>query len=299
MGWWPVKIIAVLNVIEQLGWSSVGCKNGSPEFAQCIANSVETGITGGLALAAVSNGAVGSELGVIICAIAGLVFSFFGLRAVLKYEEYAWAIFFIVFMVIYGEAGTQADITTPTELTGTVLSGTCLSLIAVVYGSSASWCSIVSDYYVHYHPDTSVHKVFWLTTLGISVPTCIGMCAGACVGSAFGLIPSWEDTYSNDGVGYLVQLILYPRGFAKFICVLLVLSGIGMNCIAIYSGALSIQQFARPLQRVPRFVWTLALFVGILLLGLVGRNHLLAFLQNFLSLLGYWNTTYFVIVFLE
>jgi len=31
----------------------------------------------------------------------------------------------------------------------------------------------------------------------------------------------------------------------------------------------------------------------------VGRNHLLAFLQNFLSLLGYWNTTYFVIVFLE
>jgi len=27
MGWWPVKIIAVLNVIEQLGWSSVGCKN--------------------------------------------------------------------------------------------------------------------------------------------------------------------------------------------------------------------------------------------------------------------------------
>ena len=83
-----------------------------------------------------------------------------------------------------------------------------------------------------------MHKVFWLTTLGISVPTCIGMCAGACVGSAFNLIPAWEDTYSNDGVGYLVQLILYPRGFAKFICVLLVLSGIGMNCIAIYSGCL-------------------------------------------------------------
>ena len=92
----------------------------------------------------------------------------------------------------------------------------------------------------------------------------------------------------DQGVGYLVQLILYPRGFAKFICVLLVLSGIGMNAIAMYSGALSIQQFARPLQGLPRFLWTALIFVGILLLGLAGRNHLLAFLQNFLSLLGYW-----------
>lgn len=141
------------------------------------------------------------------------------------------------------------------------------------------------------------------------------MVAGACVGSAFGIIPAWDDVYTNEGVGYLVQTILYPRGFAKFICVLLVLSGIGMNCIAIYSGALSIQQFARPLQVVPRFVWTFTIFVGILLLGLVGRNHLLSFLQNFLSLLGlvpvkstrryiltsyrYWNSAYFVIVYVE
>jgi len=114
------------------------------------------------------------------------------------------------------------------------------------------------------------------------------MTAGASVASAFNLIPAWQEVNENQGVGYLVQVILYPQGFAKFICVLLVLSGIGMNCIAIYSGALSIQQFARPLQRVPRFMWTACIFVGILLLGLAGRNHLLAFLQNFLSLLGYW-----------
>ena len=35
----------------------------------------------------------------------------------------------------------------------------------------------------------------------------------------------WAQTYTNSGVGELVQTILYPLGFAKFILVLLVLSG--------------------------------------------------------------------------
>lgn len=74
---------------------------------------------------------------------------------------------------------------------------------------------------------------------------------------------------------------------------------VGMNCIAIYSAALSIQQFARPLQAVPRFFWTLVVFVGILLIGIAGRNHLLVVLENFLALLGYWNTAFFAILFLE
>ena len=37
----------------------------------------------------------------------------------------------------------------------------------------------------------------------------------------------------------------------------------------------------------------------ILLLGLAGRNQLLVYLQNFLSLLGYWSTVFFVIIFSE
>lgn len=72
-----------------------------------------------------------------------------------------------------------------------------------------------------------------------------------------------------------------------------------MNCVAMYSAGLSIQQFARPLQVIPRFLWTLLVFVGVILLALAGRDHLLAILQNFLSLLGYWNTSFFVILFTE
>lgn len=280
-GWWPSKIIAALNVIEQLGWSSVGC------------------ITGGLALSAVSDGHINLALGVVIIALVGLCFSFVGLRAVLTYEKYAWAIFFVIFMIMYGQTASKADAKTKSVLSGESLSAQVLTLLAVVYGSSASWCSIVSDFYVQYPVNTSKTKVFILTALGITIPTCIGMVLGCCVGSTMGINSTWANTYDEDGVGQLIQVILYPLGFAKFLLVILVLSGIGMNCIAIYSAALSIQQFARPLSVVPRFMWTLIVFVGILLIGLAGRNHLLAVLQNFLSLLGYWNTSFFVILFVE
>lgn len=68
---------------------------------------------------------------------------------------------------------------------------------------------------------------------------------------------------------------------------------------SIYSAAISCQQFARPFARVPRFVWTILCFIAILLLGLAGRNQLYEYLQDFLSLLGYWATVFFVIIFTE
>lgn len=281
MGWWPAKIIAALNVVEQVGWSSVGC------------------ITGGLALSAVSDGRINLVLGVVIVAVVGLIFSFVGLRAVLSYEKYAWAVFFVIFMVMYGELAPQASLSTPAAATGLTNSGCALTLFAVIYGSSASWCSIVSDFYVQYPVNTSQTKVFLLTTCGIAIPTCIGMLLGCCVGSTMGVDSTWADTYDKDGVGELLQTILYPRGFAKFLLVVLVMSGIGMNCIAIYAGALSIQQFAQPLSLIPRFIWTFIVFIAIILIGIAGRNHLLTVLQNFLSLLGYWNTSLFVILFIE
>ena len=206
LGWWPAKIIAFLNVVEQLGWSSVGC------------------ITGGLALTAVSDGRVSLVLGVVIIAVAGTCFSFVGLRAVLKYEEYAWLVFLVIFIIIYGEAAGFADLQTQSTLTGMDLSGAVLSLLAIAYGSSASWCSIVADYYVQYEVNTPKWKVFWLTTMGICLPTSFGMIVGSCVVSHKSADPTWETAY-DAGLGYFIQTILYPNGFAKFILVLLVLSG--------------------------------------------------------------------------
>jgi purine-cytosine permease-like protein len=151
LGFYPSSIIALLNVIEQLGWASVNC------------------ITGGLALNAVSDGHVSIAVGVVIIACVSLLFSFVGLRGVLLYDKYAWILSFIIFMIIYGAAAHRANLSAPPTVTGMTKSGNALSLIGVVYGSSASWSSIVSDFYVHYPVDTSKVKIFLYTTLGITI----------------------------------------------------------------------------------------------------------------------------------
>lgn len=207
LGYYPSSIIALLNVIEQLGWASVSC------------------ITGGLALSAASDGHLSIAVGVVIVACVSLVFSFIGLRGVLAYEQYAWIVFTVVFMIIYGEAAPRANLAAPATASGAAtLSGNALSLFAVIYGSSASWSSIVSDFYVQYPVDTPKTKVFLYTTFGISIPTCIGMLVGSCVSSALDTDPEWSAAFEV-GLGQLLQVIIYPRGFAKFILVLLVLSG--------------------------------------------------------------------------
>lgn len=280
-GWYPSKLIAALNVISQIGWSSVGC------------------ITGGSALSAVSNGRINSILGCVIIAVGSSIINLFGLKAILFYEKYAWAVFFVLFMIMYGEMAPRADVATKSTLKGADLSASALSLLSVVYGSSVSWCSIAADYYVHYPINTSKTKVFILTTLGISISTCIGMVLGCCVGSTMGANTDLADIYDNKGVGFLLQDMLFPRGFAKFILVILVLAGIGMNCINLYSCALSVQQFARPFARIPRFCWTLVLFGVVTGIAVGGRDNLNAYLQDFLSLLGYWGTSFFVILYTE
>ncbi|KAI1199971.1 permease for cytosine/purines, uracil, thiamine, allantoin-domain-containing protein [Nemania serpens] len=280
-GWWPNKIIAALNVVVQIGWAAVAC------------------ITGGLALTAAADGHLSLVVGIVILAIVAVLISFIGLKAILVYERYAWIVFFAIFLIFFGEVGRYADNTTPSSLKGADLTGGILSLIAVVYGSSASWVSIASDYYVHYPANVSRVKVFFMTTFGIGIPTSVGMVAGCVVASALNNRPDWAATYENDGIGFLIQTMLYPRGFAKLILVLLVLSGINVNVVSIYSAAIACQQFAHPCARVPRFVWTFICFLLILGLALGGREQLNLYLQNFLSLLGYWSTSYFAILLIE
>ncbi|KAK1821329.1 hypothetical protein LTR12_004215 [Friedmanniomyces endolithicus] len=280
-GWYPNKIIAALNTIQQIGWSAVGC------------------ITGGIALQAVSNGTIPIAVGIIIIAVISLVVSLVGLKVILVYERYAWLAYLCIFIIIFSMTGRYADNTTPTALTGADLSGNVLTLIAIVYGSSASWATVASDYYVLYPATVNRSKVFILTTLGIGLPTATGMMAGCVVSSALNNRPDWLAVYTappGNQIGYLIQTMLYPRGFADFILVLLVLSGVNCNILNTYSAAISCQQFARPFAKVPRFIWTFLCFGVIIALALAGRNQLLAYLQNFLSLLGYWCTSYFTIV---
>lgn len=124
------------------------------------------------------------------------------------------------------------------------------------------------------------------------------MVVGALSASALDHREEWAAAYEM-GLGSLVQVMIYPTNLAKTLLVLLALATVAVNAVGIYSAGLSLQQFARPLEVVPRFVWTTLMFGAMILLSLAGRDQLLSFLQSFLSLLGYWNTSFFVIMAAE
>ncbi|KAI0012600.1 permease for cytosine/purines, uracil, thiamine, allantoin-domain-containing protein [Xylariaceae sp. FL0662B] len=279
-GWYPSKIIALLNVIQEVGWAASGS------------------ITGGLALSALSDGKVGSALGVVICSVIGFIVSFQGMGGIFKFMDYAWLVLLIIFLIMLGETGRFGDLTTPPSVDGATASGAMLTLFSIMYGWGGCCAAFMSDYYVEFPADIPGVRVFLLTFLGFVIPSWIGLGLGAVVASALPNIPEWKDQYEM-GIGFLAQTVIYPYGLAKVILFLLVLAGIGLTCASMYSAGLSIQQFARPLSLVPRFVWTLLIFAVVILLGLAGSNELLVFLQNFLSLLGYYATAVFVCLFAE
>lgn len=279
-GWWPNKLVALLNVIQQIGWAAVGC------------------ITGGVALSAVASHHLSPRVGVVIIAAISFCFSLLGLRVILVYERYAWIVFFVIFMILFGEAAPYVDNKTPTSLEGSALPGAVLTLLAIVYGSSASWCTIASDYYVEYPANENRIKVFLLTTLGLAVPTSIGMTAGAVAASTLNNQPAWKDAY-DEGIGDALLNIFRPSGFSHFLVVMLMLSAVNVNIMNTYSAGLSIQQMAKPLSAVPRFIWTFLCFAITIGLGVGGSSDLNQYLQSFLSLLGYWCTSYFIIILEE
>ncbi|KAI1467809.1 putative nucleoside transporter [Daldinia caldariorum] len=289
LGWYPSKVIAILNVIQQIGW----CASGS--------------ITGGQALYAFSDGKVGSQLGVVIVSIMSLGFSFFGLKAVYIFEKFAWLVFLGIFLIILGEIGRFADLSAPSSAKGpSNIAGAVLTYFGVMYGSSASCAGesnsyldcYVSDFYAEHPANIAKTKIFLLTFVGLFVSTCLSAIAGAIAASALHNNPQWNEQYEV-GVGFLLQTMIHPYRLAKAILFLLMFASVGLNCGSMYSAGLSIQQASYRLAAVPRFVWEIFCFAAVIALGLAGSDRLLVFLQNFLSLLGYYATAVFVCLFTE
>lgn len=280
-GWYPNKLIALINVAQQIGWSASGC------------------ISGGVVLSAVANGHLSLIVGIIIISVVAQAVCLMGLKLILAVERYTWIAFFVVILIIYGEVGNQANIHVSATVSGLELAGSILSYLAIVYGSTASWSLIASDYYAHYSADTSRVTIFFSAALGLALPTCLTMMAGAVAASSFATHPTWAAIYANQGIGYALQEMLHPVGFAKFLLVMLVLSSIGVMTLNNYSASISIQQISPWLARIPRFVWSLVLFGIVIAISIAGRNNLISYLEAFASILGYCATSYVVILWLE
>ncbi|KAI1416106.1 putative nucleoside transporter [Hypoxylon sp. FL1857] len=280
LGWYPAKVIAIFNVVQEIGW----CACGS--------------ITGGQALSAFSGGKVGTDIGVIICTVISFVFSFFGLTACYRFAKYTWFIFAAIFLVMLAETARFGDLTSPPSAQGATGSGALLTFLSIMYGSSASCAGYASDFYVEYPVNISKLTVFLLTSAGFYLATTICAISGAVIASALPNNKQWNEQY-NAGIGFLIQTAVHPYALAQIMLFLLMFTAVGLSCGSMYSASLSIQLSTQKLAVVPRFIWTVICFAAVVALSLAGSDRLLVFLQDFLSLLGYYATAVFVCLVTE
>ncbi|KAK5132898.1 hypothetical protein LTR08_008418 [Meristemomyces frigidus] len=277
-GWWGVKLIAVFNVCACIGWSSVN----SIVAAQLI-HAVNSDVPG--------------FAGILIVACCTFLITVFGYKIVHAYEFYSWIPSTIIFLIVFGIFAHSGDFrNTPWE-TGTAEMGGVLSFGSVIFGFAIGWASYAADYTVYQSSSQSKAKIFGWTFLGLIVPLLFTQMLGVAVMSATsanGGDNRYQEGYDASKTGGLLGAVLiYHTGtFGKFCLVMLALSTIANNCPNIYSVSLTVQVFARWIQRVPRFLWTVVATCAYIAIAIPGYSDFEAVLENFMNFIGYWLAIY-------
>jgi len=271
MGWWPSKIVCVLNIILMVGYISISA------------------VIGGQMLSAVSGdgeGQMSIVVGIVVVEVVILVVAVFGMRAFHAYERYAWLPQLMVLFVLVGCAGPYFDVSL--QSTTTQLAASRISFLSLCLYAPASWVGAASDFYVYYPERTSKVKVFLLTCTGLWLSfTFVFMLA---IGLATGMSThqGWADA-SAVSTGALIVSAFQPLGdFGRFCAVIVALGLIANSTPGTYAAALGFQVLGRYPKKIPRWAWTCVVVVLELVLALAGREHLFVILQNFLALMGYW-----------
>ena len=236
--------------------------------------------------------------GILIVAGVTFMITVFGYKIVHAYEFWSWIPSFIIFLIVLGVFAHSGDfVSTAWGGVGTSEMGGVLSFGSVIFGFAIGWSSYAADYTVYQPSSQSKVKVFGWTFLGLIIPLLFTEMLGVAVMSATSLNGGdnrYADGYTASGTGGLLGAVLiYHLGtFGKFCLVMLALSTIANNCPNIYSVSLTVQVFARWVQRVPRFLWTFVATCAYIAIAIPGYSHFEAVLENFMNFIGYWLAIY-------
>ncbi|WPK23083.1 hypothetical protein PUMCH_000307 [Australozyma saopauloensis] len=284
-GWWFIKLVCLASIIGVMGWSVVNC------------------IVGGQILSAISNGKVPLIAAIIIIAVVSLCISIAGIRFLVRVEAYLSIPVTIAFLTLYIAAAPKYKYLSSADspdLSSHQIIGNSLSFFALCYSITSTWGSIAADYYILFPEDTSDIQIFTLTFLGIAIPTTfVGMVA-ILIGNVAMNYPPWAAAYEELGMGGLLHAAFESwGGGGKFLLILIFLSLISNNILNTYSAVFGTQLIGRPLARIPRWLWSFLLTAIYLVLAIVGRYKFATILGNFLPMVGYWISMYFIILLEE
>ncbi|KAJ3114485.1 purine-cytosine permease [Physocladia obscura] len=266
-------LIALINIVIQLGWSTVNV---------VVGGQVLNGINSNFPIWA----------GVLVISLLTTVISLYGYHIIHKYERYAWIPVILVFLITFGTTVHYWDTSAPSL--SSPLAG-ILSFGASVFGFGAGWTMMAADYTVFQPADSSKFKIALFTFLGNFVPIVFLEIVGLGAASATVNKPDW-----NQGTaGTMIAAILNDTvgtGFAGFLLVLLGLSIIANNVPNDYSVGLSMQLIGKNLHKVNRAWWTVIGAAIYLTVSILSINTFNSVLDNFLLVIAYILGPYVAIV---
>ena len=281
-GWWPSKLIVLLNLIVLLGYSLIGL------------------VVAGQILSAVSpNGDLPVVVGIIILAIISWVITTFGISIYQMYMRYAWLPQLIAFSILYGVSASQFDLDTPTEGDPRTKAGNRLSFFSLCFSAAITYAGGAMDFFVYYAPSTQRLPLFFVCLLGLASSFSFALIVGIGLASGVTINAAYSTAYSSGQGNLIVEGFSSLHGFGKFLSVVIALGLIANIIFPTYSSGIDFQVLGRTAQKVPRFIWNT---VGVLIYtvcALAGRDHLSEIFTNFLALMGYWLAIWIAIILEE
>lgn len=276
MGWWPSKLIVILNIVVLLGYSLLDC------------------VVGGQILSAVSpNGSMSVVVGIIIVAVITWVVTTFGISVFHYYERFAWIPQLIVFSILYGVASQHFDLTAPSVGDSRTVVGNRLSFFSICVSAAITYGGLGGDFFVYWPTTTSRPLVFAATLFGLTISFAFALILGIGLGSGIASNTQYDNAWTNSqggsGSGALLVAGYEPLGiFGKFCAVIAALGVIANTIPPTYSSGVDFQILGRYAAMVPRIVWNTVGVVIYTICALAGRNSLAVIFTNFLALMGYW-----------
>ncbi|KAF7375764.1 Permease for cytosine/purines, uracil, thiamine, allantoin-domain-containing protein [Mycena sanguinolenta] len=281
MGYWPAKIPTLLNIVLMVGYCTIDA------------------IISGQMLSAINGGSMSIVVGIIVVQIVSCIVAVFGMKIFQYYERFSWIPQVLILFILIGSAAPSFDTSVQSTGSPSLIAANRLSFFSLCIYIPNSWGAAASDFYVYYPEKTSKLKIFSMTLTGLWLSFTLVYLLG--IGFATGITSNaaWSDAY-NTSIGALIVSGYAPlHSFGKF-CAVIVALGVISNLIpGIYSAALGCQVLGRYGKAVPRWVWSCVLIIIVLVIALAGRQHLLAIIQNFVALMGYWIEFVVFIVLVE
>ncbi|KAI5962235.1 TPN1 [Candida pseudojiufengensis] len=283
-GWWFVKLVALVSIIGVMGWSVVNC------------------LVGGQILASLSNNKIPLWGGIVLIAGISLIVAIGGIKHLIRIEALLSLPVNFAFLMLYVVASQKFEyLTLGDAITDpATIKGNWLSFFSLCYSITSTWGSIASDYYILFPETTPDIQIFSITLLGIFIPTTFVGVAGLLIGNVALTYKPWGEAYETFGMGGLLNEAFKPwGGGGKFLLILIFLSLISNNIINTYSAAFGVQLAGTGFAKIPRWLWAFVLTAIYLICALVGRNKFATILGNFLPMVGYWISMYFIMLLEE